>query len=86
MKRLDLASALGMWDFCAYVLSEDHNIANNVAHTYLALTQGKESFMSKAAVNLWRGNRRGQRGRDGGLRISARSKTSNLRVESGLLD
>ena len=56
MKRLDLASALGMWDFCAYVLSEDHNIANNVAHTYLALTQGKESFMSKAAVNLWRGD------------------------------
>lgn len=56
MKRLDLASALGMWDFCAYVLSEDHNIANNVAHTYLALTQGKESFMSKASVNLWRGD------------------------------
>lgn len=56
MKRYDLASALGMWDFCAYVLSEDHNIANNVAHTYLALTQGKESYMSQAAVNLWRGD------------------------------
>ncbi|WP_286027458.1 ATP-binding protein [Bifidobacterium ruminantium] len=56
MKRFDLASALGMWDFCAYVLSEDHNVANNVAHTYLALTQGKESFMSQAAVNLWRGD------------------------------
>lgn len=56
MKRLDLASALGMWDFCAYVLSEDHNVANNVAHTYLALTQGKESFMSQAAVGLWRGD------------------------------
>lgn len=55
-KRLDLASALGMWDFCAYVLSEDHNVANNVAHTYLALTQGKESFMSQAAVSLWRGD------------------------------
>lgn len=55
-KRLDLASALGMWDFAAYVLSEDHNVANNVAHTYLALTQGKESFMSQAAVNLWRGD------------------------------
>lgn len=54
MKRYDLASALGMWDFCAYVLSEDHNVANNVAHTYLALTQGKESYMSQAAVNLWR--------------------------------
>lgn len=56
MKRYDLASALGMWDFCAYVLSEDHNVANNVAHTYLALTQGKESYMSRAAVNLWRGD------------------------------
>ena len=56
MKRLDLASALGMWDFCAYVLSEDHNVANNVAHTYLALTQGKESFMSQAAISLWRGD------------------------------
>ena len=56
MKRLDLASALGMWDFCAYALSEDHNVANNVAHTYLALTQGKESFMSQAAVSLWRGD------------------------------
>lgn len=56
MKRYDLASALGMWDFCAYVLSEDHNVANNVAHTHLALTQGKESYMSQAAVNLWRGD------------------------------
>lgn len=56
MKRYDLASALGMWDFCAYVLSEDHNVANNVAHTYLALTQGKESYMSQAAINLWRGD------------------------------
>lgn len=56
MKRYDLASALGMWDFCAYVLSEDRNVANNVAHTYLALTQGKESYMSQAAVNLWRGD------------------------------
>lgn len=56
MKRYDLALALGMWDFCAYVLSEDHNVANNVAHTYLALTQGKESYMSQAAVNLWRGD------------------------------
>ena len=56
MKRYDLASALGMWDFCAYVLSEDHNVANNVAHTYLALTQGKESYMSQTAVNLWRGD------------------------------
>ena len=39
-----------------YVLSEDQNIANNVAHSYLALTLGEESYMSKSAINLWRGN------------------------------
>ncbi len=56
MKRLEKSSALGMWDFGAYVLSEDSNMANNVAHSYMALTQGEESFMSKMAINLWRGD------------------------------
>ena len=56
MKRLEQSTALGMWDFAAYVLSEEQNIANNVAHSYLALTLGEESYMSKSAVNLWRGN------------------------------
>lgn len=56
MKRLEQSTALGMWDFAVYVLSEDQNIANNVAHSYLALTLGEESYMSKSAVNLWRGN------------------------------
>lgn len=56
MKRLEQSTALGMWDFAAYVLSEDQNIANNVAHSYLALTLGEESYMSKSAVNLWRGS------------------------------
>lgn len=56
MKRFEKGTALGMWDFAAYVLSEDQNIANNVAHTYLALTQGEESYMSKSSVNLWRGD------------------------------
>lgn len=56
MKRMDQSTALGMWDFAAYVLSEDPNVANNVAHTYLALTLGEESYMSKSAINLWRGN------------------------------
>ncbi|MGL5150939.1 MAG: hypothetical protein ACRC7N_10260 [Clostridium sp.] len=35
MKRLEQSTALGMWDFATYVLSEDQNVANNVAHTYL---------------------------------------------------
>lgn len=56
MKRLEQSTALGMWDFAAYVVSENSNVANNVAHSYLALTLGEESYMSKSAVNLWRGN------------------------------
>lgn len=56
MNRLELSTALGMWDFAAYVMSEDLNVANNVAHSYLALTQGEESYMSQAAINLWRGD------------------------------
>ncbi|MBP2619877.1 helicase HerA domain-containing protein [Streptococcus panodentis] len=56
MKRFEKGTALGMWEFAAYVVSEDQNIANNVAHTYLALTQGEESYMSRSSVNLWRGD------------------------------
>ena len=56
MKRYEQSSALGMWDFAAYILSEDQNVANNVAYSYLALTQGEKSYMSHAAVNLWRGD------------------------------
>ena len=41
MKRLDTSSALGFWDFGAYVISKDETITNNVAHSYLALTQGE---------------------------------------------
>ena len=56
MKRLEQSTALGMWDFAAYVLCEDQNVANNVAHSYLALTQGESSYMSTTTVNLWRGD------------------------------
>jgi len=56
MKRLEQSTALGMWDFAAYVLSEDQNIANNVAHSYIALTQGEKSYISNTAVNIWRGD------------------------------
>lgn len=56
MKRLEESSALGMWEFASYVLSEDANTANNVAHMYLALTQGEKSYMSQPAVNLWQGD------------------------------
>lgn len=53
MKRLEQCAALGMWKFASYVISEDYNTANNVAHMYLALTQGEESFISQSAINLW---------------------------------
>lgn len=56
MNRFEKSSALGMWDFAAYVLSEDHTTASNVANSYLALTQGEESFLSKGAINSWRGD------------------------------
>lgn len=52
MERLELSTALGLWDFSAYVLSEDPTIANNAAHSYLALTQGEESHLSQTVVNL----------------------------------
>ncbi|MFV0520078.1 MAG: ATP-binding protein [Lachnospirales bacterium] len=57
MKRLEETTALGMWEFAAYIVSESPVIANNVAHMYLALTQGEQSYMSKATVNLWNGER-----------------------------
>lgn len=56
MKRYEQSTALGMWDFAAYVISEDVNVANNVAHDYIALTQGEKSYMSRTAINLWRGD------------------------------
>ena len=56
MKRYEQSTALGMWDFAAYVISEEADVANNVAHSYVALTQGNESFMSESAINLWRGD------------------------------
>ncbi len=56
MKRYEQSTALGMWDFAAYVLCENANVASNVAHSYLALTLGEESYMSKSAINTWYGN------------------------------
>ena len=56
MKRYENSVALGMWDFAAYVLSENVNVVNNVAHSYIALTQGEKSYLSQAAINIWRGN------------------------------
>ena len=53
IKRVEQSTALGMWDFSAYFISESPIIANNTAHMYLALTQGEDSYLSQSAVNLW---------------------------------
>lgn len=55
LKRMEESSALGMWSFAAYFIADSPVIANNAAHMYLALTQGEESFMTSAAINLWDG-------------------------------
>lgn len=56
LKRIEESSALGMWEFASYIISDSPAIANNVAHMYCALTQGEESYISKAAVNFWDGD------------------------------
>ena len=55
IKRVEESAALGMWEFASYIISDNPVVANNVAHMYLALTQGEESYMTNAAVNLWDG-------------------------------
>lgn len=67
IKRIEESAALGMWEFASYIISENPVVANNVAHMYLALTQGEESYVTNAAVNLWDG----QEERDGAQTILA---------------
>lgn len=55
LERIDSSSALGMWEFASYVFAKSPVITNNVAHMYLALTQGNESYMTRSAINLWDG-------------------------------
>lgn len=53
IKRIEASTALGMWDFSAYFLSESPIVVNNAAHMYLSLTQGEKSYLSQSAVNMW---------------------------------
>ncbi len=55
MERLETCSALGMWEFAAYFIAENPVVANNAARMYLALTQGDDSYITRAAVNLYDG-------------------------------
>ena len=53
MKRLEQCQALGMWRFAAYVISPSYTITQNVAHTYVSLTQGTNSYLEPSAINVW---------------------------------
>ena len=56
MKRLEACKATGMWNYAAYVISQDGPTAVNVAHMYASLVQGEESYMEESAVNVWNGS------------------------------
>ncbi len=53
IKRIEQSSALGMWDFAAYIISNNRVIAENTANMYMSLTQGEKSFMTTSAINVW---------------------------------
>ena len=53
VKRQEECMALGMWEFATYVISPDYNTASNVANMYLSLTQGENSYLEQAAINVW---------------------------------
>lgn len=53
MERIERCSALGVYNIAAYVLSPTCNLASEVAHMYMSLTQGNESYYEKPAINVW---------------------------------
>ena len=52
-ERLERCEALGIWNIATYVFSPDCQLASEVAHMYMSLTQGNESFYEKPAINIW---------------------------------
>ena len=59
IKRIEKSTALGMWDFAAYFISDNPAVAKSAAHMYLALTQGEESYVSQSSVNTWGAGKNG---------------------------
>lgn len=55
MERLEESAALGLWNYATYVVSPDLAVTNEVAHMFMSLTQGKESFGEQSAINVWNG-------------------------------
>ena len=55
MERLEESTAVGLWNYAAYVISPDLAVTNEVAHMFMSLTQGRESFAEQSAINIWNG-------------------------------
>lgn len=53
MNRMEECEALGLWDMAAYVFSPDYELVNEVSHMYMSLTQGKDSYFERPAINSW---------------------------------
>ncbi|MDC7278050.1 DUF87 domain-containing protein [Butyrivibrio fibrisolvens] len=54
MERLEKCSACGMWNFAAYFISDDIVTTNNLAHIYMSLIEGEDSYLSESAINVWK--------------------------------
>lgn len=57
IQRLQQGDALGMWKFSAYVLADNYSVAQSVSNMYRSLTEGEESFVESAAINIWNDNK-----------------------------
>ena len=64
MERLEKCEALGIWNIATYVFSPDCQLASEVAHMYMSLTQGNESFYEKPSINVWNSQRNDEKTRE----------------------
>ena len=69
MKRLEESVSYGLWRFATYVISPDYSIADKVASMFLSLTQGKESYVERSAINKWLGTADGVKDIFGSLQL-----------------
>ncbi len=53
MKRLEESVSYGLWRYAAYVISQDYATTDKVASMFLSLTQGKDSYVERSAINKW---------------------------------
>ena len=64
MEHLERCEALGIWNIATYVFSPDCQLASEVAHMYMSLTQGNESFYEKPSINVWNSQRNDEKTRE----------------------